>query len=95
MENKVNKIATKMATSGSITSDMKSYLISSGGTAGKLQGNPKLHKDGVPLRVIVNGRNLPTERMAEIVEEELGEHVSSLPSYIKDTTDFLNKIKNT
>jgi len=64
------------------------------GTSGKLQGNPKLHKPGMPLRTIVNGRNHPTEKMAEIVEDELREHVTSLPSYIRDTTDFLNKIKN-
>jgi len=48
----------------------------------------------MPLRTIVNGRNHPTEKMAEIVEDELREHVTSLPSYIRDTTDFLNKIKN-
>jgi len=46
------------------------------------------------LRTIVNGRNHSTEKMAEIVEDELREHVTSLPSYIRDTTDFLNKIKD-
>ena len=40
----------------------------------------------------MNGRNHPTEKMAELVENELREHVTSLPSYIKDTTDFLNKV---
>ena len=32
--------------------------------------------------------------MAEIEKDELREDVTSLPSYIRDTTDFLNKIKN-
>jgi hypothetical protein len=30
--------------------------------------------------------------MAEIVEHELAENVRSLPSFIQDTTDFLNKL---
>jgi len=63
------------------------------GTSGKLQGNPKLNKPGMPLRTIVNGRNHPTEKMAEIVEDELREHVTSLPSYIRDTTDILHSFK--
>ena len=32
--------------------------------------------------------------MAQIVENELTENVRSLPSYIKDTTDFLNKLSS-
>ena len=54
--------------------------MSSGGTSGRLQGNPKIHKGTIPLRTIVNGRNHPTEKMAEVVENELREHVTSLPS---------------
>ncbi|XP_052212148.1 uncharacterized protein LOC127831197 [Dreissena polymorpha] len=92
VENKVKKVADTLYKKGSIDSDLKRYLISSGGTSGKLQGNPKLHKPGMHLRTIVNGRNHPTEKMAEIVENELRDHVTSLPSYVGDTTDFLNKI---
>jgi len=67
--------------------------MTSGGAAGKLQGNPKLHKTGVPIRTIVNGMNHPTEKMAKIVENELRAHVTSLPSYIQDTTNYLNKLQ--
>jgi polyhydroxyalkanoate synthesis regulator phasin len=81
IENKVKKMADDMRKKGSISKDLKGFLTSSGGTSGKLQGNPKLHKT---LRTIVNGRNHPTEKMAEIVEMELRAHVTSLPSYIKD-----------
>ena len=33
------------------------------------------------------------EKIAEIVENELTEHVRNLPSFIKDTTYFLNKLR--
>ncbi|XP_052262490.1 uncharacterized protein LOC127866129 [Dreissena polymorpha] len=92
VENKVKKVADTLYKKGSIDSDIKRYLTSGVGTSGKLQGNPKLHKHGMPLRTIVNGRNHPTEKMAEMVENELRDHVTSLPSYLSDTTDFLNKI---
>ncbi|XP_052223979.1 uncharacterized protein LOC127839634 [Dreissena polymorpha] len=80
VENKVKKVADTLYKKGSIDSDLKRYLTSGGGTSGKLQGNPKLHKPGMPLRTTVNGRNHPTEKMAEIVENELRNHVTSLPS---------------
>ncbi|XP_052218012.1 uncharacterized protein LOC127835615 [Dreissena polymorpha] len=77
---KVKKVADTLYKKGSIDSDLKRYLTSGGGTSGKLQGNMKRHKPGMPLRTIVNGRNHPTEKMAEIVENELRDHVTSLPS---------------
>jgi len=93
VQNKVKKVVDTLDKKGSIDNDLGRYMTGYEGTSGKLQGNPKLHKPGMPLRTIVSGRNHPTEKMAEIVEE-LREHVTSLPSYIRDTTDFLNKIKN-
>jgi hypothetical protein len=54
--------------------------------------NPKLHKPTVPYRSIVSGIGTPTERMAEVAENELRWYVESSPSYIRDTADFINKL---
>lgn len=94
IENKVKKLANDMFKRGSITREMKQYLVNSDVKFGKLQANPKIHKNDVPLRTIVNGGKHPTANMAEIVEHELAEHVRTLPSYIQDTTDFLNKLSS-
>ncbi|MCG7879722.1 MAG: GIY-YIG nuclease family protein [Candidatus Thiodiazotropha endolucinida] len=91
--NSLKKHVQQMYKRGSISNEMKSYLVPSDVRQGKVQGNPKIHKDGNPLRTIVNGRGHPTERVAELVEFELQEHVEGLPSYIKDTTHFLQKLK--
>jgi len=93
VQKKVKKIANNLHSKGSISKNVKGYMTTTGGAAGKLQGNPKLHNTGVPLRNIVNGRNHPPEKMAEIVENELRAHVTSLPSYIQNTADFLNKLQ--
>ena len=61
--------------------------------AGSLKGNPKLHKNNAPMRTIVNGMNTATEKLAELAEYELNEYVITSPSYIRDTTDFINTLK--
>ena len=60
---------------------------------GQIKGNPKVHKKGNPLRIIISGIDHPTEKIAEFAEKQLDDYVTSLPSYIKDTTDFINRLK--
>ena len=82
-----------MEKNGTIDTGMRKYLVPKYTRNGKLKGNPKLHKDHKPYRAIVNNIGTPTEKMAEIAEKELNEYVESTPSYLKDTTDFLCKLK--
>jgi hypothetical protein len=76
----------------SITKELKGYFLAKDRRPGHVQGNPKVHKTNNPLRLIINGRHDATENIAEFVENELSENVSNLPSFIKDSTDFLNKL---
>ena len=92
-EKRVKKVANKMEKDGTIDPGMRKYLVPKYTRNGKLKGNPKLHKDHKPYRAIVNNIGTPTEKMAEIAEKELNEYVKSTPSYLKDTTDFLCKLK--
>ena len=78
---------------GIINKDLQQYLIPKYRKNGKLKGNPKLHKEDAPFRTIVSGVNTPTERIAEVAEYELNEFVINSPTYIRDTTDFINKLR--
>jgi hypothetical protein len=89
----VRSLVNKMHRDGAISKGLKQYLIPRYPAAGKLKGNPKLHKPGNPYRVIVSGVNSATEKIAEVAEHELNEYVVKSPSYLKDTTDFLQKLK--
>ena len=89
----VKKLVNQMYKDGAISQDMKQFLIPRYSKAGSLKGNPKLHKDKAPLRTIVNGMNTATEKIAELAEYELNEFVITSPSYIRDTTDFINTLK--
>ncbi len=83
-----------MTRDGTIPKDMQQYLIPRYVQSGKLKGNPKIHKKGAPLRTIVSGMGTPTEHIAELTERELAEFVETSPSYIRDTTDFIAKLKS-
>jgi hypothetical protein len=43
-------------------------------------------------RPIVSANGHPTEKISEFVDFHLRQHVEALPSFIKDTTDYLQKM---
>ena len=81
-----------MQKEGTVVNDMKAYMFPRYPRAARLKGNPKLHKENKPLRTIVSGISTPTECIAEVAEKELNEFVIASSSYVRDTTDFLNKL---
>ena len=70
-ENKLKTMIENLFKRGVIDNHMRTYLIPNGTCLGKVQANPKLNKKNHPVRTIINGRNHPTGRIAEIVENEL------------------------
>ena len=56
---------------------------------------PKIHKPTRPPpgRPIVSANAHPTENISGLVDHHLRPYVSSLKSYVKDTTDFIQKIE--
>nr|XP_022316718.1 uncharacterized protein LOC111120285 [Crassostrea virginica] len=56
---------------------------------------PKIHKEGMPGRPIVSAIGHPTEKISEYIDLHLRPHVEKLPSYLKDTTDYINKTPST
>ena len=62
---------------------------------------PKIHKEAnenlpirYPRRPIVSACNSATENISKFLDSILHPYVTSLSSYIKDTTDFIKKVKN-
>ena len=54
---------------------------------------PKIHKPGIPGRPIVSSCGAPTEKISYFVDHHLNPLVKKIPSYIKDTNDFLTKLQ--
>ena len=54
--------------------------------------NPKIHKPNTPGRPIISGCDSPTEKLSIYIDHFLKPIVPLIPSYIKDTTHFLNTL---
>ena len=77
-----------------IEEDTYNYLVPHRSRPARFYILPKIHKnkDNPPGRPIVSASSHPTECISEFVDYQLNPLVPKLPSYIKDTTHFLQKL---
>ena len=54
----------------------------------------KMHQENNPGRLAINSLNCHTSEISRFVEHHLQPLVKEIPSYIKDTNDFVSKINN-
>ena len=88
----INKV-TKTIKNSTLDENIKKKLIPKDALIPRIYGLPKIHKDGVPIRPIVNTRNSPTYQLAKFLAKKLKVFVGQTPSYIKDSTHMVNEIK--
>ena len=55
---------------------------------------PKIHKENNPRRPVINSINCHTSETSRFADYHLQPLLEEIPSYIKDTIDFANKINN-
>ena len=69
--------------------------VSENGTRPPLfYGSAKIHKDGVPLRPIVSTIGSSTYKIAKRLNTILQPYAQQANSYVKNTTDFLEKLED-
>ncbi|XP_063446591.1 uncharacterized protein LOC134726124 [Mytilus trossulus] len=89
----INEVLSDMNSKKHIDDDTYDYLHPDETcTAGRFYLLPKLHKEGIPGSPIVSANGHPTEKISEFVDYHLRPHVRTMPSYIQDTTDYLQKM---
>ena len=73
-----------------------SYSFKNASCLGKMYLLPKIHKRlyNVPGRPIISNCGTPTEKVSEFLDHHLQPVMNSGKSYVKDTGDFLEKIKS-
>ena len=79
-----------------ITEETYDYLVNDVPRTPLLYTQPKIHKGVLPppCRPIVSGNDSPSERISQFVDYFLKPMVPLIPSYVKDTSDFIRKIEN-
>ena len=88
----VNEAIDKCTKVNAIPKTVLTSLKTSYPNTPKFYTLPKIHKEGHPGRPVVNSRDCHTSKISKFVDFHLQPLAQSLPSYIKDTTDFLRKI---
>jgi hypothetical protein len=77
---------------GKINIDQRNYLTVTEPRTPCFYMLPKIHKQGNPGRPIVSACGGPTSKLSGFIDEHLKKVVTKVPSYLKDTTDFLSKL---
>ncbi len=96
-EKEITDFIEDMFQNGEIDENTKSYLLNTHGRTSELYLLPKIHKKtfnetNMPGRPIISANECPTERISEFFDFFLNPTTFDLPAYVKDTTDFINKI---
>ena len=78
---------------GQISQDIATWVAISEPKPGVAFGNVKTHKEGNPLRLITSCCGTAIERLSAFTEFYLKPLAHNLPSFVKDTTDLINKIQ--
>ena len=90
----ITSLVRTMVTDRHISKETGKYLTPTNPRAARFYHLSKIHKPSHPGRPIVSSCGAPTERISEYVDHHLRPLVVQIPSYIKDTKDFLLKISN-
>jgi len=90
-----SKLIDYLQSSGDISDKCTKYLHNIRPRTPQLYLLPKIHKNKTPVpgRPIVSANSSPTERISQFADFFLQPLVQGTTSYVKDTTDFINKIE--
>jgi hypothetical protein len=91
---KVMKDVKRAIKNSNLDERIKKCLLPNSEITPRIYGLPKIHKDGAPLRPIVNTIGSPTYELAKYVAKILSPLVGHTDSFIKDSNDFVKIIKN-
>ena len=93
-QNKIKKTLNDLEKDNKISKELKNNLLMKNSNAGKVQGNPKIHKNDEDVRLVINSRNHPTEKIAQYIEDQLNNNVIKQNTYIKDTSHLIKELAN-
>ena len=79
---------------GIFSKDMRDFALITDSTPGRFYLLPKVHKRGVPGRPVISSYGSLTENISVIVDRFLKPHIPSIPSYVRDTNHFLERLRN-
>ena len=92
--NLVNNTIDRFKKENLLSKKLADGLKSVNPKAPKFYISPKTHKENNPGRPVINSKSCHTSEISRFVDHHLQPLVREIPSYIKDTNDFINKNDN-
>ena len=89
----ITEWCNKWLEKGEINDNIKAWIIKGKVKPGKAFGTVKTHQEGNPIRLITSCCGTAIENLSAFSEYYLRPLAQELPSFIKDTTHLLQKIK--
>jgi len=77
-----------------VMNPLRKNLIGSNPLSPMIYGLPKIHKEGAPLRPILNTIGGPTYFLAKFLAYKLKPLVGCTSSFVKDSTSFIHELKD-
>ena len=94
IEEDIQRLADQLHIEGIITDDIRQLAIRRNTKPARFYLLLWVHKKGVPGRPVVSACGSATDGMYEIVDFFLQPYMPTIPSSIKDTDDFIRRIRN-
>lgn len=91
---KISRMVALAIKSSSSVSSLYHKLMESSSITPRIYGLPKIHKEGAPLRPIVNTIGGPTYLLAKFLSLKLKPLVGHTESFVKDFAFFVKELKN-
>ena len=92
-EQLINQCINNMIDNGDLEEDIGQLLRSTDTRTPIFYMLPKIHKPNNPGRPVVSSVNSHTEKLSAYVDEFLRPLAERLPSHIRDTTDFIKRLR--
>ena len=90
---KITQTLITMRNKGLISEENLDHLTPTNCTIGQFYLLPKIHKKNIPGRPLCSSVTHPTARISKFVDAHIKKYVPTTNSYIRDTQDFISKIK--
>ena len=93
-EQLINQLISDLINNGDLDMDTGQLLRPANSRTPIFYMLPKIHKPNNPGRPVISSVNSHTEKLSAYVDEFLRPLAQALPSHIRDTTDFIIRLKN-
>jgi hypothetical protein len=90
----LHRLIVSLAASGVLTQDMASFASTRNSRPGRFYCLPKIHKPGVPGRPVCSCSGSLCENSSIIIDWFLKPLLPSIPSYLRDSYDFLDRLRS-